>query len=157
MKSREQGNGWRWTGRSLRRWVWDISPESWMKKRRGTSGDLRKEHSRHKQVWMSRKRNNCICLLVLFLSPETGVCSWRRGAEAAKMGEVARDPTAKGSWAMVGSLGFILNTRRCHWRVLSFAEGYLGRWRIRKHHIEVVWLYPGGRLLPGWYNLLVRG
>lgn len=47
---------------------------------------------------------------------------------------MARGPTAEGVGSTVRSLGFILNTRRCHWRVLSFEEGHLGRRTFRKHH-----------------------
>lgn len=54
-----------------------------------------------------------------------------RGEAAEGVGEVAgQEPMAEGSGAMVRSLGFSLNTRRCHWKVLSFAEGQLGSQRF---------------------------
>lgn len=79
---------------------------------------------------MPHGRNKFVSLLVLFLIPGTRICSWNLVMEAEvkkpRLGEVARGPVVKGSGAMMRSLGFILNTR-CHWRVLGFAEGHLGR------------------------------
>ena len=106
--------------------LWDTRAENW-KKWRGTSGDLRKGQSRHRQVQVSCA-NVCqeeVCLFVcVAFNSGTEIWWWRQRWKSWGWGSGQRSCDEE---APVRSLSFILNTRRCHWRVLSFAGHHLGR------------------------------
>ena len=121
-----------------RRRLWDTHAENW-KKRRATSGDLRKGQSRHRQVQMSCA-NICqeVCLFArVAFNSGTEIWWWRQRWKSRGWGSGQRSCDEE---APVRSLSFILNTRRCHWRMLSFAGQHLGRQRTGKHPTEMVCL-----------------
>ena len=94
----------------------------------------------------------CLFARVAFNSG-TEIWRWRQRWKSWGWGSGQRSCDEE---APVRSLSFILNTRRCHWRVLSFAGHHLGRQRIGKHPTEMVCLLSY-RKTSSWYNLFLKG